>query len=145
MYVSDGLFSSSVKKCYLSFEVPDQSLKRNLGSKYEIAYYLRERDGKLHFKGSEILTLDQRRNTSGGNIFQYYFDGQEEGLTSYEYTVQVLGPHGRKSEKLSTDPGLGVCVLVEPTVTIEQTPNGLFDESYECYEVESASDSISLR
>ncbi|MBQ2464643.1 MAG: hypothetical protein II507_06640, partial [Treponema sp.] len=144
MYVADGLFSSSVEKCYLSFEVPDQSLKRNLGSKYEIAYYLRERDGKLYFKGSEVLTLDQRRNTSGGNLFLYYFDGQEEGLTSYEYTVQVLGPHGRKSEKLSTDPGLGVCVLVEPTVTIEQTPNGLFDESYECYEVESASDSITF-
>ena len=144
MYVSDGLFSSSVKKCYLSFEVPDQSLKRNLDSKYEIGYYLRESDGKLYFKGSEILTLDQRRNPSGGSLFQYYFDGQEDNLTSYEYTVQVLGPHGRNSEKLSTDPGLGVCVLVEPTVTIEQTPNGLFDESYECYEVESASDSITF-
>lgn len=144
MYVSDGLFSSSVKKCYLSFEVPNQSLKRNLDSKYEIGYYLRESDGKLYFKGSEILTLDQRRNPSGGNVFQYYFDGQEDDLTSYEYTVQVLGPHGRNSEKLSTDPALGVCVLVEPTVTIEQTPNGLFDESYECYEVESASDSITF-
>ena len=144
MYVSDGLFSSSVKKCYLSFEVPDQSLKRNLDSKYEIGYYLRENDGKLYFKGSETLTLDQRRNPSGGNVFQYYFDGQEDDLTSYEYTVQVLGPHGRNSEKLSTDPALGVCVLVEPTVTIEQTPNGLFDESYECYEVESASDSITF-
>lgn len=144
MYVSDSYFSSSVEKCYLSFEVPDQSLKRNLGSKYEIAYYLRERDGKLYFKGSEILTLDQRRNTSGGSLFLYYFDGQEDDLTSYEYTVQVLGPHGRNSEKLSTDPALGVCVLVEPTVTIEQTPNGLFDESYECYEVESASDSITF-
>ena len=144
MYVADGLFSSSVEKCYLSFEVPNQSLKRNLDSKYEIGYYLRESDGKLHFQGSEILTLDQRRNTSGGSLFLYYFDGQEDGLTSYEYTVQVLGPHGRNSEKLSTDPGLGVCVLVEPTVTIEQTPNGLFDESYECYEVESASDSITF-
>lgn len=144
MYVSDGLFSSSVEKCYLSFEVPDQSLKRNLDSKYEIGYYLRESDGKLYFKGSEILTLDQRRNTSGGSLFQYYFDGQYDDLTSYEYTVQVLGPHGRNSEKLSTDPSLGVCVLVEPTVTIEQTPNGLFDESYECYEVESASDSITF-
>lgn len=144
MYVSDGLFSSSVKKCYLSFEVPNQSLKRNLDSKYEIGYYLRESDGKLYFMGSETLTLDQRRNPSGGNVFQYYFDGQEEGLTSYEYTVQVHGPHGRNSEKLSTDPALGVCVLVEPTVTIEQTPNGLFDESYECYEVESASDSITF-
>lgn len=142
MYVSDGLFSSSVNKCYLSFEVPNQSLKRNLDSKYEIGYYLRESDGKLYFKGSETLTLDQRRNPSGGNVFQYYFDGQDDDLTSYEYTVQVLGPHGRNSEKLSTDPALGVCVLVEPTVTIEQTPNGLFDESYECYEVESASDSI---
>ena len=144
MYVSDGLFSSSVEKCYLSFEVPDQSLKRNLDSKYEIGYYLRENDGKLYFKGSETLTLDQRRNPSGGNVFQYYFDGQEDDLTSYEYTVQVLGPHGRNSEKLSTDPSLGVCVLVEPTVTIVQTPNGLFDESYECYEVESASDSITF-
>ena len=144
MYVADGLFSSSVEKCYLSFEVPNQSLKRNLDSKYEIGYYLRESDGKLHFEGSEILTLDQRRNTSGGSLFLYYFDGQEDGLTSYEYTVQVLGPHGRNSEKLSTDPSLGVCVLVEPTVTIEQTPNGLFDESYECYEVESASDSITF-
>ena len=144
MYVSDGLFSSSVKKCYLSFEVPDQSLKRNLDSKYEIGYYLRENDGKLYFKGSETLTLDQRRNPSGGNVFQYYFDGQEDDLTSYEYTVQVLGPHGRNSEKLSTDPSLGVCVLVEPTISIVQTPNGLFDESYECYEVESASDSITF-
>lgn len=144
MYVSDGLFSSSVNKCYLSFEVPNQSLKRNLDSKYEIGYYLRENDGKLYFKGSETLTLDQSRNPSGGNVFQYYFDGQEDNLTSYEYTVQVLGPHGRNSEKLSTDPALGVCVLVEPTVTIEQTPNGLFDESYECYEVESASDSITF-
>lgn len=144
MYVSDGLFSSSVEKCYLSFEVPDQSLKRNLDSKYEIGYYLRESDGKLHFEGSEILTLDQRRNPSGGNVFQYYFDGQYDDLTSYEYTVQVLGPHGRNSEKLSTDPGLGVCVLVEPTISIVQTPNGLFDESYECYEVESASDSITF-
>lgn len=144
MYVSDGLFSSSVKKCYLSFEVPNQSLKRNLDSKYEIGYYLRESDGKLYFKGSETLTLDQRRNPSGGNVFQYYFDGQYDDLTSYEYTVQVLGPHGRNSEKLSTDPGLGVCVLVEPTISIVQTPNGLFDESYECYEVESASDSITF-
>lgn len=144
MYVSDGLFSSSVQKCYLSFEVPDQSLKRNLDSKYEIGYYLRESDGKLYFKGSETLTLDQRRNPSGGNVFQYYFDGQYDDLTSYEYTVQVLGPHGRNSEKLSTDPGLGVCVLVEPTISIVQTPNGLFDESYECYEVESASDSITF-
>lgn len=144
MYVSDGLFSSSVQKCYLSFEVPNQSLKRNLDSKYEIGYYLRENDGKLYFKGSETLTLDQRRNPSGGNVFQYYFDGQEDDLTSYEYTVQVLGPHGRNSEKLSTDPSLGVCVLVEPTVTIVQTPNGLFDESYECYEVESAIDSITF-
>ena len=144
MYVADGLFSSSVKKCYLSFEVPNQSLKRNLDSKYEIGYYLRESDGKLHFEGSEILTLDQRRNTSGGSLFLYYFDGQEDELTSYEYTVQVLGPHGRNSEKLSTDPGLGVCVLVEPTISIVQTPNGLFDESYECYEVESESDSITF-
>ena len=46
MYVSDSFFSDSVHKVYLSFEVPDQSLNRNLGL-FEIAYYLRESDGKL--------------------------------------------------------------------------------------------------
>ena len=148
MYVSDSFFSDSVHKVYLSFEVPDQSLNRNLGL-FEIAYYLRESDGKLYFKGSETLTLDQRKNTSGENIFQYYFDGQEDNLTAYEYTVQVLGPHGLKSEKLSTDPSLGVCVLLEPSISIVQTPNGICDEAsaserYECYEVASNSGTVTF-
>ena len=130
-------------KHYVSFEIPDQSLNRNKNSTYQISYYLRESDGIVYYKGTETLSLAENKNTSGSTTFLYYFDGQEDNLF-YEYTVQVIGPRGLKSEVYSTIPGLGVNELNEPTVTVEDL-NGLKDDDdYECVEVENENDAVSF-
>ena len=133
---------SGTDKHYVSFDVPDQSLNRNKDSTYEVSYYLRESDGSVVYKGKKTLTLDDNKGTSPTN-FIYYFDGQEDSLF-YEYTVQVIGPRGLKSEVYSTLPGLGVNELNEPTITVADL-NGLKDEDdYECVEVENESDAVSF-
>jgi hypothetical protein len=137
-------------KCYISFEVPDQSLNRNKNSTYEVKYYFREDDGSLSYKGNKVLTLADNKNPSAGSdVFMYYFDEQHDDfLTRYEYTVQMTGPHGLTVELRTTDPALGACVLVEPVITVLDTPNGLSDEDsdgdYECYEVASDGDVITF-
>ncbi|MBO6131293.1 MAG: hypothetical protein J6P28_04935 [Treponema sp.] len=158
-------FSGTERKAYVVFQVPNQTLKCNIGSTYELHYYLRESDMSLTHKGSKILHLDpdsnvyqegvnDNRNTSfskvpgsGNDYFFYYFDEQMDGILSYEYTVQVTGPNGLTVEKRVTDPSLGVRVLVEPTITpvAANPPNGKQDEDeYECYEVESNDGSVSF-
>ena len=134
------------KNAYLSFEPPDQSLNRNKDSTYEIKCYLRESDGNLYYKGSKILSLADNRNPdAGSNVFFYYFDEQVDNFTSYEYTAQVTGPHGLKAELLSTDPSLGVSVLVEPTVNVLDAFNGLSDDQgFECIEVPTNESQISF-
>ena len=139
--VPEGTFSGTLKH-YVSFDVPDQSLNRNKDSTYEVSYYLRESDGSVVYKGKKTLTLDDNKGTSPTN-FIYYFDGQEDYL-NYEYTVQVIGPRGLKSEIYSTIPGLGVNELNEPTITVADL-NGLKDDDdYECVEVESENDTVSF-
>ena len=136
-------FFGATGKHYVSFEIPDQSLNRNKNSTYKISYYLRESDGSVYYKGTETLSLAENKNTSGSTTFLYYFDGQEDNLF-YEYTVQVIGPRGLKSEVYSTIPGLGVNELNEPTVTVEDL-NGLKDDDdYECVEVENENDAVSF-
>jgi len=126
---------------YVSFDVPDQRYNRNKDSTYEIKYYLNE-DGSLNYKGSRILTLDDNKGTSPTK-FIYYFDGQEL-LLYYDYTVQVIGPRGLRSEIFSTASGLGVVQVSEPTVTVEGL-NGLKDEEgFECFEVENENDIVSF-
>ncbi|MBO7613038.1 MAG: hypothetical protein J6S81_04375, partial [Treponema sp.] len=158
-------FSGTERKAYVVFQVPNQTLNRNIGSTYELHYYLRESDMSLTHKGSKILHLDpdsnvyqegvnDNRNTSfskvpgsGNDYFFYYFDDQLDDILSYEYTVQVTGPNGLTVEKRVTDPSLGVRVLVEPTITpvAANPPNGKQDEDeYECYEVESNDGSVSF-
>ena len=128
---------------YVSFDVPAQDLNRNKDSTYEIKYYLNE-GGSLNYKGSRILTLDDNKNpTPGSSTFFYYFDGQEPSLY-YDYTVQVIGPRGLRSEIFSTAPGLGVVQVSEPVVTVTGL-NGLKDdEGFECVEVENESDIVSF-
>lgn len=136
-------FFGATSKHYVSFEIPDQSLNRNKNSTYKISYYLRESDGSVNYKGTETRSLAENKNTSGSTTFLYYFDGQEDNLF-YEYTVQVIGPRGLKSEVYSTIPGLGVYELNEPTVTVEDL-NGLKDDDdYECVEVENENDAVSF-
>ncbi|MBQ5399655.1 MAG: hypothetical protein IIU15_00270, partial [Treponema sp.] len=143
-------FFPGTHKCYISFEVPDQSLNRNKNSTYEVKYYFREDDGSLSYKGNKVLTLADNKNPSAGSdVFMYYFDEQHDDfLTRYEYTVQMTGPHGLTVELRTTDPALGACVLVEPVITVLDTPNGLSDEdsdgNYECYEVLSDGDAITF-
>ncbi len=138
-------FYPETQKAYLQFEYPEQSYNRNKNSTYEIKCYLRESDGKLYYKDSKILTLeDNKKPGAPRNKFYYYFDSQEDNLTSYEYTVQMTGPHGLKQELLATHPSLGVCVLVEPTITVMEEFNGLKDEDgFECIEVADNSTGIS--
>lgn len=136
-------FFGATSKHYVSFEIPDQSLNRNKNSTYKISYYLRESDGSVNYKGTETRSLAENKNTFGSTTFLYYFDGQEDNLF-YEYTVQVIGPRGLKSEVYSTIPGLGVYELNEPTVTVEDL-NGLKDDDdYECVEVENENDDVSF-
>ena len=143
-------FFPGTQKCYIAFEVPDQSLNRNRDSTYEVKYFFRNDDNSLELKGSKILTLADNKNpTAGSNVFLYYFDGQLDGfLSRYEYTVQMTGPHGLTVDLRSTDPALGACVLVESAVTVLDAPNGLYDEDsdgdYECYELESEEDCITF-
>ena len=140
--VPEGTFSETLKH-YVSFDVPDQSLNRNKDSTYEVSYYLRESDGSVVYKGTKTLSLSDNKNTSAGSTFLYYFDGQEDYL-NYEYTVQVIGPRGLKSELYSTLPGLGVNELNEATITVADL-NGLKDDDdYECVEVESENDTVSF-
>lgn len=138
-------FYPETQKAYLQFEYPKQDKNRNKNSTYEIKCYLRESDGKLYYKDSKILTLeDNKKPGAPRNKFYYYFDSQEDNLLSYEYTVQVTGPHGLKQELLATDPSLGVCVLVEPTITVMEEFNGLKDEDgFECIEVPDNSSGVS--
>ena len=143
-------FFPGTQKCYVAFEVPKQSLNRNKDSSYEVKYFFRNDDNSLELKGSRVLTLADNKNpTAGSDVFMYYFDGQlDDFLTRYEYTVQVIGPHGLTADIRSTDPALGACVLVESAITVLDTPNGLYDEDsdgdYECYEIESEADSITF-
>ncbi len=143
-------FFPGTQKCYIAFEVPDQSLNRNKDSTYEVKYFFRNDDNSLELKGSKILTLADNKNpTAGSNVFLYYFDGQLDGfLSRYEYTVQMTGPHGLTVDIRSTDPALGACVLVESAITVLDAPNGLYDEDsdgdYECYELESEEDCITF-
>ena len=128
-------------KHYVSFDVPDQDRNRNKDSTYEIKYYLNE-GGSLNYKGSGILTLDDNKGTSPTK-FIYYFDGQEPSLY-YDYTVQVIGPRGLRSEIFSTASGLGVVQVSEPVVTVTGL-NGLKDdEGFECFEVENENDIVSF-
>ncbi|MBP5176030.1 MAG: hypothetical protein ILP07_08980 [Treponema sp.] len=137
----EGDFFEGTSKHYLSFDIPDLSLKRNHGSRYEVKTYLRESDGKLYYTGSEIISLES--SDPGNHSYQYYYSGQEDYLF-YEYTVQVLGPHGLRSDMLATDERLGVHQLTESTVTISGL-NGLYDEdNYECVEVASNDEPISF-
>ena len=128
---------------YVSFDVPAQDLNRNKDSTYEIKYYLNE-GGSFNYKGSRILTLDDNKNpTPGSSTFFYCFDDQEPSLY-YDYTVQVIGPRGLRSEIFSTAPGLGVVQVSEPVVTVTGL-NGLKDdEGFECVEVENESDIVSF-
>ena len=122
-------------KHYVSFEIPDQSLNRNAGSTYELSYYLREADGNLYYKGTKKVSLSDNRNSSSSDIFFYYFDEQEDYL-SYEYTVQVVGPRGLKSELFSTVPGLGVKELCEPEISFTPGLSGNTDnEGYQYIEI----------
>ena len=141
MNVPEGTFSGTLKH-YVSFDVPDQSLNRNKDSTYEVSYYLRA-DGSVVYKGTKTISLSDNKNTSAGSTFLYYFDGQEDYL-NYEYTVQVIGPRGLKSELYSTLPGLGVNELNEATITLDGL-NGLKDEDdYECVEVENENAVVSF-
>ena len=128
---------------YVSFVVPDQDRNRNKDSTYEIKYYLNE-GGSLNYKGSRILTLDDNKNpTPGSSTFFYCFDEQEP-LLYYDYTVQVIGPRGLRSEIFSTASGLGVVQVSEPVVTVTGL-NGLKDdEGFECFEVENENDIVSF-
>ena len=143
-------FFPGTQKCYIAFEVPDQSLNRNRDSTYEVKYFFRNDDNSLELKGSKNLTLADNKNpTSGSNVFMYYFEGQlDDFLTRYEYTVQVTGPRGLTADIRSTDPALGACVLVESEIDVLASPNGLYDEDsdgdYECYELESEEDCITF-
>lgn len=138
--VPDSLIN---RKHYVSFELPDQSLNRNAGSTYEIAYYLRETDGNLYYKGTKTLSLSDNKNPASSNIFFYYFDEQEDNL-SYEYTVQVKGPRKLKSEILSTVPGLGVKELCEPDITFGPDFTGKADsEGYQYIELPSGRTEVS--
>ncbi len=130
-------------KHYVSFDVPDQDRNRNKDSTYEIKYYLNE-GGSLNYKGSRILTLDDNKNpTPGSSTFFYCFDEQEP-LLYYDYTVQVIGPRGLRSEIFSTDSKLGVHQVSEPVVTVNNL-NGIKDEEgFECVEVENESDIVSF-
>ncbi|MBO4319745.1 MAG: hypothetical protein J5857_04675 [Treponema sp.] len=132
-------------KHYLTFSIPDQRLKRNSGSRYEIKYWERdERDDSLTYQGSKILSLSDDRDPSTQDVFEYYFDEQEEALY-YEYTVQVLGPHGLKSEIFATPKGPGVHQLMEPTLTILNAFNGLEDEDeFKCIEVATNDDVVTF-
>lgn len=126
---------------YLSFDLPDLEPKKNHGSRYEIKTYLRESDGELYYKGSETISLDD--SDPGKRTYLYYSAAQEEELF-YEYTVQVLGPHGLKAELLATDERLGVHELTEPTITILNELNGLRDENhFDCIEVASNDGTVS--
>ena len=126
-------------KHYVSFEIPDQSKNRNKGVKFEVQYFLRE-NGGLNFKGSKVLSLSDSKTP--GNVFTYYFDEQEDFL-AYEYSVKVWGGRGLSIEQVSTDPGLGVHVMVEPTITFGTPLTGHTDaQGYEYIEVASGSATV---
>ncbi len=137
VYVPSGMMAN---KHYVSFEIPDQTKNKNQGVKFEIQYFLRENSG-LTKKGSRVLSLSDSKTS--GNVFTYYFDEQEDYL-AYEYSVKVLGVRGLNLDPVSTDPGLGVHVMVEPTITFETPLTGHVDaQGYEYIEVESDSSTVS--
>ena len=140
LYAPSGLMNG---KHYITFQYPDQTLNRNKDSTYEIQYYLRE-NGGLHYKGTRILTLDDNRNPGNGNTFTYYFDEQEDNLT-YEYVVQIIGPHGLRDTALSTDPGLGVHKLMGGAISIGSGEfNGnVDDDGFEYFELDPTSTTAS--
>ncbi len=142
--LKNGTFGDT-NKHFLSFTIPNQDKKRNQGAKYEVKYWLRDGDDtSLTYQGSRILSLSDNKNPDPtSRTFQYFFDEQVPYLF-YEYTVQVLGPRGLNSEVFATENGPGVHQLIEPTITIGKTPNGLFDEdNFECVEVAADSESVS--
>ena len=138
LYVPSGLING---RHYVSFELPDLTLKRNSGSTYELSYYLREEDGSLTYKGTKMLTLEDNKNFPDSK-FIYYFDEQEENLL-YEYCVQVYGPHGLKAPVISTAPGLGLHTLLEPEIEFSKEYNQKKDDNgYEYIEVAEESDEV---
>ena len=140
MHIPEEYFGTT-NKHYIAFDIPDQNFKRNLGSTYEIKYYLRDKEFK--YKGMKVISLEDNKNT-GSTTFNYYFDDQEDWL-KYEYTVQVIGPRGLRSELFSTEPGLGVNQLCEPVIEFINEPNGLYDEEgYECFEIKNNTDEVTF-
>lgn len=141
LYAPAGFFEGTHKH-YITFQYPDQTLNRNKDSTYEMQYYLR--DGGLHYKGTRILTLDDNRAPGDGNTFTWYFDEQEDNLT-YEYVVQIIGPHGLRNTALSTDPGLGVHKLMGGTISIGSGEfNGnVDDDGFEYFELDPTSTTAS--
>lgn len=130
---------------YLTFKIPRQDKNRNKGSNYEIKCWQRDEDNNsLTYIGSTIVSLSDDKDPVSADTFEYYFDEQVPGLY-YEYTVQVLGPHGLNSEVLATPLGPGVHQLIEPRLTVLNEFNGLEDEDqFECIEVASDDDYISF-
>lgn len=128
-------------KYYVSFNVPDQSKKKNQNISYRINYYLLETDGTMKYKGTAMISPEDNKN-SDSSKFYYYFDEQED-LLSYDYTVQVVSSNSLTSEVLSTNSNIGICQACEADISFSEEYNGFTDNSgFEIIEVKKGVETI---
>jgi len=125
----------NTQKHHVSFDIPDRSKNKNKDAQFEICCYSKE-DGS--FLGKQIVPMPQ-----SGNSISYCFESIQAEDLYYDFTVQVIGKHGLKSEIVSTNGALGVQILNEPGITFSLDYNGKKDsENYEYIEVDSANDKV---
>lgn len=131
----------------LHFNYPDQSLNRNKNLYYQVSCYLYE-NGKYNFIGQKNLTSADSK-VSSSTEFIYYFSNQEKSL-QYDYVVTAINPDGLKSQTVSTSPALGICYVLEPTITFGSNgeENGLTaekdDEVYKVIEYTGSAFSVTV-
>ncbi|MCR5387054.1 MAG: hypothetical protein K6E69_08030 [Treponema sp.] len=132
---SSHKYYQNTQKHHVSFDIPDRSKNKNKDAQFEICCYSKE-DGS--FLGKQIVPMPQ-----SGNSISYCFESIQAENLYYDFTVQVIGKHGLKSEIVSTNGALGVQILNEPGITFSLDYNGKKDsENYEYIEVDSANDKV---
>ena len=126
------------KYFFVTFNLPDQNLKRNNDIHFIMSVYLTD-NGSTEKQWEGELTRDDNLNGNSSNAFKWYWNGQKTDLF-YDYAVTVVDSTGLKSEIMATSSFIGTNKLCSPIIEVSPglTGNKTAD-GYEYIEVENDS------
>lgn len=126
------------KYFFVTFNLPDQNLKRNNDIHFIMSVYLTD-NGSTEKQWEGELTRDDNLNGNSSNAFKWYWNGQKTDLF-YDYAVTVVDSTGLKSEIMATSSLIGTNKLCSPIIEVSPglTGNKTAD-GYEYIEVENDS------